>query len=279
MGQRVGLGDHLDAARAGRRVLRVLLLEPARDPCGATGTSAAPGRVADYYADVRRAAAAGHLRRPLVHRSGGHGQRRPSLRRHPAGPDVHLAMWSRRSPHRPNYRSRRPGPHLRRVGRVLGPCRPAPAPDDRGTPDDPGGENDFGQARLPHPVDDRVALDCTPWQGGSPRLRAHLRAQVHRRELGPALPHHPARAHPKHRKAFRKFKSFDPEPEFTPYEFAAQTAVAPSAAELRHAPATGDLHRLAESGFLDGLGFNLDQRLEDSFLSPSSVRPLLAIQR
>ncbi len=151
--------------------------------------------------------------------------------------------------------------------------------DDRATPDDPGGDNDFGQVgfRIPSTI-------VSPWTARPGKVDHHvyehtsvLRFISENWDL-PTSP--PGTSAPRaSSKAFRKFKSYDPEPEFTPYDFAAQTAVAPSAAELLQAPATGDLHRLAESGFLDGLGFDLDQRLEDSFLSPSSVRPLLASQR
>jgi phospholipase C len=151
--------------------------------------------------------------------------------------------------------------------------------DDRATPDDPGGDNDFGQVgfRIPSTI-------VSPWTARPGTVDHHVYEHTSVLRFISEnwdLPYLTTR-HESTRsigKAFRKFKRYDPEPEFTPYEFAAQTVVAPSAAELLQAPATGDLHHLAESGFLDGLGFNLDQRLEDSFLSPRSVGRVLAFQR
>ncbi len=105
-------------------------------------------------------------------------------------------------------------------------------------------------------------------------------------------------------KAFRGFRSYDPDPSFVPYDAPLHLLVEPTVEELAHqlepltsalvpaavpnrvvAPAPppvegpgSDLHRLAETGFLDNLKFDLDQRFEDSFLHrrPELLREALA---
>ena len=79
--------------------------------------------------------------------------------------------------------------------------------------------------------------------------------------------------------AFRGFTSFDPEPAFIPYEAPLHLVLEPTLEDLAEkldlpaaAPAppaedaVSELHHLAETGFLDGLGFDLDQRPEDGYL-------------
>ena len=160
--------------------------------------------------------------------------------------------------------------------------------DERGTPADPGGLDDFSQVgfRVPttvvSPWTRHQAVDHTTYEHASvlrfvsenwalPYLTTRTR---HTNSLG---------------RVFRRFESFDCDNRFTPYHVPLDAAVdnlldanVTALSEGRRpdvvptsAPKS-DLHRLAETGWFDDLGVNLDHRFEDGFLRPSDIRALLA---
>jgi len=174
---------------------------------------------------------------------------------------------------------------------------PPQVADDRATPDDPGGEQDFGQVgfRIPSAI-------MSPWtraRPGKPGRVDHivyehasiLRFVAENWGLPYLTTRHRTTNSIEH--AFRRFRSFDPEPSYTRYEAPLELVVEPyledPAAQLDPitglidlpvavpnrvdhpappppAPEGSDLHRLAELGWFDRLPVNLDLRFEDSFL-------------
>ncbi len=165
--------------------------------------------------------------------------------------------------------------------------------DDRGTPADPGGEDDFSQVgfRIPttivspwtkhHRVDHTTydhtsALRFISENWGLPYLSQRSRSTN-------SIEH-----------AFRRFRHFDAHPDFVPYEiplglqlemivdsnlFALQQGdlprLIPSRAPVVAEPPKSDLHLLAETGWFDHLPVDLDHRFEDGFLRPSTIKALL----
>lgn len=168
--------------------------------------------------------------------------------------------------------------------------------DDRGTPADPGGQDDFSQLgfRIPstivspwtkhHRVDhttydhtSTLRFICENWGLPYPTLRTRSTNSIEG--------------------AFRRFRRFDAHADFAPYRLplglqlemildsnldqlaeGVLPRVSPGQPEIPVVPvdAQSDLHRLAETGWFDQLDVNLDHRFEDGFLSPSTILQALA---
>ncbi len=172
---------------------------------------------------------------------------------------------------------------------------PPRVPDLRSTNADPGGRDDFSQLgfRIPstvispwtrhHQVDHNVYehtsyLRFVSENWGLPLL---TKRAAHTTSLG---------------RAFRGFRSYDPEHDFVPYRMPLDAqlqgiidsnleqivggrvprllpgSLRPVAAPQ---PEGSDLHRAAAMGWFDDLPIDLDRRFEDCYLSPSSIRRLL----
>lgn len=166
--------------------------------------------------------------------------------------------------------------------------------DDRGTPSDPGGLDDFSQVgfRVPSTI-------VSPWtKGDRVDHTTYEHASIGRfvaENWG--LPYLTQRQRSTNsiEGAFRRFRRFDADPDFTRYGLDLLLRLELLLeANLDHLAAGGeppvlpislpvavpaippsDLHRLAETGWFDGLGFDLDQRFEDGFLRPSDIRAVL----
>ncbi len=166
--------------------------------------------------------------------------------------------------------------------------------DDRATPDDPGGEFDFGQVgfRIPSAV-------MSPWtrtpSGGTSRVdhTVYEHSSVLRFAAENwGLPHLTTRSKRTNSLgvAFRGFQHYDPDPSFVPYDAPLHLPVEPlleealkqlplPVADRVEAPAPppvqvdgSDLHRLAELGWFDKLPVDIDGRFEDTYLR---ARPAL----
>lgn len=162
---------------------------------------------------------------------------------------------------------------------------PPQLPDDRATPADPGGQDDFGQVgfRIPTAI-------MSPWTRTRPGKTSRVDHNVYEHSSVlrfasenwglPLLTKRHAST-TSLGKAFRGFRTFDPDPSFVPYEAPANLVVEPfvedPAGQLEAlpvpiaAPAStpiepSDLHRLAELGWFEHFGVNTDLRFEDSFL-------------
>jgi phospholipase C len=139
--------------------------------------------------------------------------------------------------------------------------------DDRGTPDDPGGEEDFGQLgfRIPSTI-------VSPWTAKKPpgagnrvdhTVYEHtsiLRFISENWDLGYLNLRHRSTNSIEH--AFRGFREFKPEAAFTPYEAPPDLLLEPT---IEPYAGQSDLHRLAETGWFDGRSVRTDWRFEDSF--------------
>jgi phospholipase C len=180
--------------------------------------------------------------------------------------------------------------------------------DDRGTPADPGGDDDFAQTgfRIPSTI-------VSPWtRHGQVDHTTYDHASILRFIADNwGLPYLTRRVAETNSigTAFRQFRTYDLEVGFTPYRAPFELLLEPSIEELGEAEvphvapgdvvnpvldpfedtaradvplrdaatdAVSDLHRLAETGWLDGLGLPLDHRFEDGFLRPSEIRAALA---
>ena len=169
---------------------------------------------------------------------------------------------------------------------------PPRLPDDRATPDDPGGADDFGQVgfRIPStiispwtrtPRDGVGAVDHTVYEASS---------VIKFVSDNWGLPYLDTR----HRmtnsieSAFRGFAAFDADPVLVPYEAPLHVYLEPTleqagidlddiiepvADALGEVPLpislpgpTNDLFRLAELGWFDNLAVDIDHRFEDSFM-------------
>lgn len=149
---------------------------------------------------------------------------------------------------------------------------PPRLPDDRGTPGDPGGVEDFGQLgfRIPttvvspwtrgnavdHTVYEASSIGkfiCDNW--GLPHLTTRMRAT---NSLG---------------LAFRGFRSFDPDPAFVPYEAPVTATVESLAGAIENTAedptqlpfAVDGLGRLRDMGWFDKLGVRTDWKLADAY--------------
>ena len=156
---------------------------------------------------------------------------------------------------------------------------PPRLPDDRATPLDPGGEQDFGQVgfRIPTSV-------MSPWTRTPDGTQSRVDHTVYEHSSflrfvseNWGLPHLTARDRSTNSlgKVFRGFTDFDPDPSFVPYEAPLLLAVDPALEStlaaldplgLDTGASSSDLHRLAETGWFDNLPVNIDLRFEDSFL-------------
>jgi len=156
---------------------------------------------------------------------------------------------------------------------------PPRLPDDRGTPNDPGGQGDFGQLGFRVP-----SVIVSPWTRGDTvdhTLYEHSSVlKFISQNWG--LPYLTQR----HRStnsignAFRGFDHFDGDPAFVPYEAPLNLLLEPTLEQLQaQVPATAtakktsvakhegsDLHRLAEYGWFDKLKVNIDHKFEDSYM-------------
>ncbi|MEY2566000.1 MAG: phospholipase [Actinomycetota bacterium] len=134
--------------------------------------------------------------------------------------------------------------------------------DDRGTPGDPGGNNDFGQLgfRIPStivsPWTRRAgAVDHTTYEHVST-----LRFISENWDLGYLNTRH--RSTNSIEGAFGGFSSFDPDAPFTPYDAPVGLVLEPT---LEPYTGQSDLYTLAELGWFDGRGVRTDYRLADAF--------------
>jgi phospholipase C len=163
--------------------------------------------------------------------------------------------------------------------------------DDRGTPNDPGGEEDFSQIgwRVPStivsPWTKHAGVDHTTYEHAS--IGRFISENW-------GLPYLSQRQRSTNsiEQAFRGFQHFDGDVDFTPYNLdlaqRLQLILDPNLEALAagevppvlpiSAPsvdAQSDLHRLAETGWFDKLDFNLDHTFDQGFLDSSAIRTLL----
>jgi phospholipase C len=162
---------------------------------------------------------------------------------------------------------------------------PPRLPDDRGTPQDPGGQEDFGQLgfRVPSAI-------MSPWTRTPAGRRSLVDHTVYEHSSiikfvsdNWGLPYLTARhaATNSIEAAFRGFRTFDPDPSYVPYQAPPQLAIEPTLEDPMRNPEAllgvlgvdppaltegSDLHVLAAMGWFDGLPVNTDLRFEDSFL-------------
>lgn len=168
---------------------------------------------------------------------------------------------------------------------------PPRIPDDRATDAFPGGDDDFAQVgfRVPSAI-------MSPWTRNRRDRAGRVDHTVYDHSSiikfvsdNWGLPYltkrHASTNSIEH--AFRRFRSYDPDPSFVPYEAPLHLAIEPLLEDPVAAlePITGlvpvdipataptatttegsDLHRLAELGWFDSLPINTDLRFEDSFL-------------
>jgi phospholipase C len=159
---------------------------------------------------------------------------------------------------------------------------PPQLPDDRATPSDPGGLEDFGQIgfRIPTSI-------VSPWTHASGAVDHNLyehTSVVRFMAENWNLPYLTLRERRTNSigKAFNKFAHADFEHAFVPYQAPASAVVdavtsaveatagdpagaSPLSAPARPPLAPSGLYRLAESGWIDKLGVRTDWRLADSF--------------
>ena len=175
---------------------------------------------------------------------------------------------------------------------------PPRLPDDRGTPADKGGKDDFGQTgfRIPTTI-------VSPWTRNAKNAPGAVDHTTYEHSSilkfisdNWGLPYLTMRQRKTNsiESAFRGFKRFDPDPAFVPYEaplivtleptlesagINVEDVLGPVADAVGQVPiplsATkptpvqmegSDLHRLADTGWFDLFPFKLDWRFEDSFL-------------
>jgi phospholipase C len=161
---------------------------------------------------------------------------------------------------------------------------PPRLPDDRGTPADPGGPEDFGQLgfRVPSTI-------LSPWtrsrassskQGSKPSPKPSPKPKAKGSSVDHTTYEHTSTLrfisenwdlgylNQRHQStnsiesAFHRFRNFDPVAPFTPYEAPADLLLEPTTE-----PYTGqsELYALAERGWFDGRAVRTDFRLQDSF--------------
>jgi phospholipase C len=153
--------------------------------------------------------------------------------------------------------------------------------DDLATDHDPGGLDDFGQ--LGFRVPSTIVSPWTAKRSGRRGNRVDHRVYEHTSiikfiadnwGLGYLNTRH--RETNSIESAFRRFREYQPEVEFTPYDLPPdlllQLTTAPYTEQAPASPAAqSDLHRLADMGWFDGLPIRTDWRFEDSF-SRSGIR-------
>lgn len=154
---------------------------------------------------------------------------------------------------------------------------PPRAPDDRATDDDPAGEDDFAQLgfRIPSSI-------ISPWTRG-PRVDHTV---YEHSSIGRFIADNWGLAYLNARHAgtnsietaFRGFADFDPDPGFVRYTAPLELTFEPTIEDLQRnlGGSVSDLHLLADTGWFDDLPVRTDWRFEDSFLSPSTIRQLIA---
>jgi phospholipase C len=140
--------------------------------------------------------------------------------------------------------------------------------DDRGTPADPGGENDFGQLgfRIPSTI-------VSPWTRNRGVVDHTTYDHVSTLKFisdNWGLPY----LNTRHRMAnsietaFAGFQHFESEAAFTPYEAPADLVLAPY---IEPYAGQSELYTLAERGWFDGRAVRTDWRLADAFRSSGVV--------
>jgi phospholipase C len=185
---------------------------------------------------------------------------------------------------------------------------PPRIPDHRGTPADPGGEDDFSQAgfRVPSTI-------VSPWtkHGGVDHTTYDHASIVRFIAENWGMPYLSQRVAGTNsiESAFDHFQHYDAEVDFTRYTAPLELLVEPALEDLAAgevpnllpssllnpvigpveealgfdlpvsngvaSDAASDLYRLAETGWFDGLPVNVDHRFEDGFLRPSEITALL----
>lgn len=148
--------------------------------------------------------------------------------------------------------------------------RPPALADDRATPLDPGGADDFGQLgfRIPSTV-------VSPWTRGTGVDHTTYDHTSVLRFISENwdLPYLTAR----HRstnslgRAFRGFATYDPEVPFVPYRAPAELLLEPTMEDAGLGQVHSDLWDLAGTGWFDALPISLDVRFEDGFLRPADI--------
>jgi phospholipase C len=149
---------------------------------------------------------------------------------------------------------------------------PPRLPDDRATDADPGGNDDFGQLgfRIPSTI-------VSPWTRNTRGHRVDHSVYEHTSILkfiadNWGLPYLTTRQ--RHttsiEQAFRGFRRFDPEVAFEPYHADPALLLEPPADAA--GVDVSDLWRLAERGWFDGLGLDLDHSLADCYLHAPAAR-------
>jgi phospholipase C len=160
--------------------------------------------------------------------------------------------------------------------------------DDRATPNQPGGPNDFGQCgwRIPSTI-------VSPWTVGQRVDHTRYEHASFMRFVSDnwGLPMVTRRIRSTNSlyKAFGGFRTYQPEVDLQPYRIPLDAAIENLVDANTTALAQGevprvipsalpksDLHRLAETGWMDGVPLRLDHRFEDGFLRPSDIRTVLA---
>jgi phospholipase C len=160
--------------------------------------------------------------------------------------------------------------------------------DDRGTDRDPGGKDDFAQCgwRIPSTI-------ISPWTVGQTVNHTTFEHASFMRFVSDnwGLPMVTKRIRSTNSlyKAFGGFQRFQPEVDFTPYRMPADAMIENLIDANATALANGqlprvipsslpksDLHRLAETGWMEGRAVDLDHRFEDGFLRSSDIRQVLA---
>jgi phospholipase C len=138
--------------------------------------------------------------------------------------------------------------------------------DDRATDDDPGGDDDFGQLgfRIPSAI-------VSPWTRNTRGHHVDHTTYEHTSIIkfisdNWGLPYLTKRhaATTSIERAFRSFRRFDPEVDFSPYQADPLLLLEPPADAV--GVESSDLALLAERGWFDGLGLDLDHTLADCYL-------------
>ena len=141
--------------------------------------------------------------------------------------------------------------------------------DDRGTPADPGGQDDFGQLgfRIPSSI-------VSPWTAAKPNGGNRVDHTTYDHTsivrfiqdnwgLGDRYLTTRVASTNSIEHAFKRFRSYQPEVDFERYRAPADLVLEPT---LEPYSGQSDLHTLAGMGWFDGRAVRTDWRLEDSFL-------------
>jgi phospholipase C len=150
--------------------------------------------------------------------------------------------------------------------------------DDRATDADPGGEDDFGQVgfRIPSSI-------VSPWTRGE---RVDHTTYEHASTVkfiadNWDLPYLTQRVRHTNsiERAFRRFRRFDPSPNWVPYQAPpilwTESLLEEAGVDPIAATEDREFKRAADMGWFDDLGIRIDHRFEDGFLRPSNITSML----